>query len=95
MTRTAVPPPTEPISGVKAYTTAADVYSNTTSETNQVSPLELADTSTGPPSRAGDVHSAPYPAARPVNGPIVPKRQADTAFVSPDARASLTVVPPS
>ena len=58
---------------------AADVISlehNLPSQTR--SPLlELA--SQARPSRAGDAHR-PYPAARLVNGPIVPKRQADTAL---------------
>ena len=70
------------------------IYTKETSDASHTSPLPLVDTIAGPPSRAGDAHSAQYPAARLVNGPIVPKRQADTALVSTVLSASLTIVPP-
>ena len=93
-TRTAVPPTVDADAGATASTVEEAMYTNPSSDTSHTSPLPLTDTITGPPSRAGDAHSTPYPAALLVSGPIVPKRQADTTLVSTVLRAILTIVPP-
>ena len=96
MTRTTMPPLTELVAGITAYTAAEDVkYSNSSPDPSSTSSFVLTYTAAGPPSLAGDAHSTPYPAARLVNGPMDPKRQLLTTTPSIVLRSSRTTVPPT